>query len=199
MTATDITYHGRMGRWEPGAPDRLRLAALELFRTQGYEETTVADLARAAGVTERTFFRHFADKREVLFDSQNLMNRLFLAAVTEAPDDAPPFEIVDRALRAVGAELFTEERHPWATERAAVIASHPGLLERESLKMTTLATELGAAFRDRGMPEPSASLLAQSAVAVFQTTFTMWVAPGETRAFDDLGREVAARLRTLVA
>lgn len=185
-----------MGRWEPDARSRMTLAALELFGDQGFEGTTAADIARAAGVTERTFFRHFADKREVLFDNQQRLNALMVAAVEDAPEHAEPFILVDRAMGAA-AQVFDEERRAFARTRAGVIASHPSLLERESLKLATLAGQLAAAFRDRGTTEPAASLLGQSAVAVFHTTFAMWVAEGETRTFPELAHLAASELRTL--
>jgi AcrR family transcriptional regulator len=185
-----------MGRWEPDARGRMILAALELFRDRGYDETTVADIAGAAGVTERTFFRHFADKREVLFDGEDRLHDSFLAAVDDAPAGVGTAELLDR-VAAAAAAYFPEERRPFATTRSGIIASHSSLQERESLKLTTLATDLGAALRDRGMPEPAASLLGQSAVAAFHVTFATWVSPGEERSFAEISPVVLAELRAL--
>ena len=79
-----------MTRWEPGAPERLAQAALELYAERGFEQTTVAEIAKRAGLTERTFFRHFTDKREVLFAGQDDFQRLFVTEVEAAPADATP-------------------------------------------------------------------------------------------------------------
>src|SRR3954447_24190068 len=86
-----------MVRWEPGATDRLRVAALELYVEQGFEQTTVGEIAKSVGLTERTFFRHFADKKEVLFDGQDQLQKAFVAAVGAAPA-GPPFDLIAAAL-----------------------------------------------------------------------------------------------------
>lgn len=185
-----------MGRWEPDARNRMSRAALDLFREKGFEETTAADIARAAGVTERTFFRHFVDKREVLFDSQQRLNTLMIAAVTDAPERTGAFDLVERTVTAA-ADIFGEDHRTFARKRAAVIASHPSLRERELLKLATLGAQLADACRARGMSEPAASLLGQSAMAAFHTTFTMWVADDEERSFRQLARLTSAELRTL--
>src|SRR3954452_1521203 len=101
MSHGDITYDARMGRWEPGAAGRLREAAMELYVAQGYEQTTVAEIAERAGVTARTFFRHFADKREVLFGGSEQLQELIASAAEAAPADAGPVEVVAAALAAV--------------------------------------------------------------------------------------------------
>src|SRR3954447_24119140 len=98
MSHHDITYDHAMGRWEPGAAGRLREAALELYVAHGYEQTTVAEIAERAGVTARTFFRHFADKREVLFAGSEALQEGMAAAVATAPADAGPLEAVAAAL-----------------------------------------------------------------------------------------------------
>src|SRR3954447_7082112 len=100
MSGTDVNYHHRMGRWQPGAQDRLQQAALELFAEQGFEQTSVAGIAERAGVTERTFFRHFADQREVLFAGQDEFQAPFLTAIAAAPASASALELVAAALDA---------------------------------------------------------------------------------------------------
>jgi len=187
-----------MGRWEPDAPSRLRDAALTLFQDNGYEQTTVAEIARTAGVTDRTFFRHFADKREVLFDGQHALRDTFVRAVTEASDDAAPLAVVEAALQAV-AEHFPLERRAFSRQRGRIIAANPGLQERELLKMATLTDAMADAFRRRGLGDPAAGLSAQAAVAVFHTAFAQWIAPDEDRAFGDLCRAALDELRALTA
>src|SRR5665213_3441054 len=104
-----------MVRWEPGSGGRLAQAAMELYVERGFEQTTVADIAERAGLTERTFFRHFADKREVLFSGQDEFLDSFVATVASAPDDAPPLEAVAAALQAAATDF--EPRRPWSQER----------------------------------------------------------------------------------
>src|SRR5215469_14619637 len=105
-----------MARWEPNARERLALAALELFAERGYENTTVTDIAQRAGLTKSTFFRHFQDKREVLFGDGTL-NGLVAGAIAAAPPTATPLEAVAHALDAVGREVFTQARREFGARR----------------------------------------------------------------------------------
>src|SRR6476660_8792719 len=130
MTATDIALYARsMVRWEPNARGRLEQAALELYRARGYDSTTVAEIAERAGLTERTFFRYFTDKREVLFGGSGALQELLVSAVATAPDSAAPIEAVAAALDAAGA--FLQERRAFARQRQAVIAATTEMQERE--------------------------------------------------------------------
>src|SRR3954467_9909661 len=121
-----------MGRWQPDARGRLQKAAMELYRERGFEQTTVADIAAQAGLTERTFFRYFADKREVLFSGSTELRERMGAAVAEGPEGSPPLEAVAAALDAT-AEVFAE-RHVHARRRQHVLAANPVLAEREAAK-----------------------------------------------------------------
>src|SRR5690348_6193255 len=123
-----------MARWEPGARERLQAAALELFATRGFEQTTATEIAQSVGLTERTFFRHFSDKREVLFAGQQLFVQAFLAGVDAAPPDASPIEIVACALRSA-VSFFPDERRPHSRIRQSVIDQNPALQERERHKL----------------------------------------------------------------
>src|SRR6478735_12019057 len=105
MSAAVITYDQCMGRWEPNARGRLEQAALELYVERGFEQTTVADIAARAGLTERTFFRHFADKREVLFSGAGALQELLVSTVAAAPDSMAPIDAVAAAIEAAGALL----------------------------------------------------------------------------------------------
>lgn len=162
-----------MGRWEPDARTRLTQAGIELFEARGYDQTTVADIAAAAGLTERTFFRHFADKREVLFDGSAALEAQMVAAVAQAPADASPPDAV-RAALAAAADFF-DGRRPYARRRQAVVSADPVLVERELLKLARLADALRGALRDRGVAEPDATLAAEVGVLVFRVGFTRWL------------------------
>ncbi|WP_372664550.1 TetR/AcrR family transcriptional regulator [Amycolatopsis kentuckyensis] len=185
-----------MVRWEPGTAERLQKAALELFATRGYEQTTAAEIAQAVGLTERTFFRHFSDKREVLFQGQELLVQAFLDGIDAAPADASPFEVVACALRSAAA-FFPDERRPHSRTRQSVIDRNPALQEREHHKLTTLATTVATALRARGVDDVAATLAAESGATVFGIAFTRWLR--EERSLADIAAEVLAELLTLAA
>ena len=138
MTVAVIPLRFSMSRWQPNARGRLEEAALDLYTERGFDETTVAEIAERAGLTERTFFRHFADKREVLFGGQDALLQLFVGRVVDAPQSMPPLEAVGAALMAVGP--FFEGRHKHARRRQAVIAANPRLQERELIKLSAIAS-----------------------------------------------------------
>lgn len=187
-----------MGRWEPGARGRLEVAALELVSENGFDRTTVAEIAARAGVTERTFFRYFADKREVLFSGGNALEEYLVRQVAKAPDSAGPLDAIAGALQAAASEIFAE-RHAFARQRQAAIESNTDLQERELLKLAALTKALAAALRDRGVGEPSASLAAESGVAVFKTAFARWVGDGNENDLGQLISETLAELRAAVS
>jgi AcrR family transcriptional regulator len=162
-----------VGRWSPDAAGRLREAALDLFATVGYEETTVADIAERAGVTARTFFRYFRDKPEVLFAGSENLEREMVAAVRGAPPDASPRAALDAAL-GTAASLISE-RADFARRRHAVISAHPALVERETMKMARLAEALAEALRESGVTDPGAAMTAHAGVAAFRVAFACWV------------------------
>jgi len=167
-----------MGRWEPNARGRLAQAALTLYAEQGFEQTTAAEIARAAGLTERTFFRHFADKREVLFYGTGTLQDLMVRALTDAPPGATAMDAVGQVLQTVGA--LVQETPEIARLRAAVVAANPELRERELVKLAEIATAMACALRDRGVPEPAASLAAEAGIAVYKVAFARWVSePGQ--------------------
>jgi AcrR family transcriptional regulator len=186
-----------MGRWEPDARGRLAQAALELYAERGFEQTTVADIAERAGLSERTFFRHYSDKREVLFTTQEEFERLFLTGLEAAPEGALPLEAVATALRSVAAVF--EPRRPWSLVRQGVIDANPALQERESLKLNGVARSLTAALLERGVTEPTASLTAQAGMAVFHVSFQRWIAPENTRTLGDVMDEALAALKAAAA
>jgi AcrR family transcriptional regulator len=177
-----------MTRWEPNARGRLELAALELYRERGYDQTTVAEIAKRAGLTERTFFRYFADKREVLFYGSGLLRDGLVKGIEDAPAGLPPIDAVGTALEAVTG-IF-EERGELARQRQAVVAATPELQERELIKLANLSAALAGALRRRGVTDPGASLAAEAGVAVFRVAFQRWVA----QAADDSGGQTLAQL-----
>jgi AcrR family transcriptional regulator len=183
-------------RWEPDARGRLQSAALDLYVSRGYEQTTVAEIARSVGLTERTFFRHFADKREVLFDGQHLFQQAFLDGIAAAAANATPLEMIASAL-AVSAQPFSDERRLWSRRRQAVIAANPALQEREQLKLAALVSAVAEELRNHAVPEPTATLAAHSCVTVFEVAFAQWIAEGEDRSLIDIEHEALAELASL--
>ncbi|MEV7687789.1 TetR family transcriptional regulator [Streptomyces bungoensis] len=186
-----------MSRWQPNARERLAKAALELYGERGFEQTTVAEIAGRAGLTERTFFRHYADKREVLFAGARELEELFVRAVAGAPASAAPIDALASGLEAA-AEAFAG-RHAFARRRQAVITANAELQERELIKLASLAAALAAALRDRGVGEPAASLTAEAGVAVFKIGFERWIGADEEREMAQLLRESLAELRAVAA
>jgi AcrR family transcriptional regulator len=185
-----------MVRWEPGARERLQAAALELFATRGFEQTTAAEIAESVGLTERTFFRHFSDKREVLFYGQDQFLRAFIDGVDAAPPDASPIEVIASSLEAAAA-LFPDERRPYSRLRQSVIDQNPALQERELHKFARLAVAVAEALRARGIGEPAATLAAQSGATVFGIAFAQWIREGERRSLTDIAAEVLRELVSL--
>ena len=164
---------GGMSRWQPNARGRLEQAAYELFLGQGYEETTVADIAKRAGLTERTFFRHYADKREVLFGGSAALRDELLRVLEGLPPALPTIEAVRLAVEAMSSLM--NGRRAAARERHRVVAAHADLQERELIKRATLTAALAQALHRRGVPEPTASLAADMGMAVFYVGFGHWL------------------------
>jgi AcrR family transcriptional regulator len=170
-------------------------AAMDLFAERGFEQTTAGDIAERAGVTERTFFRHFTDKREVLFDSAAAMQRAAHDAIVAAPAGCSPLDAALAGMVAGGGLL--EGRRDHVVRRSRIVAANPSLHERELLKLTSMADTAAEALRGRGVAEPAASLAAHSAVTVFRIAFARWVSADEPPAFADCIAEAAIALRAL--
>jgi AcrR family transcriptional regulator len=197
MSAAVITYDQGMGRWEPNARGRLEQAALELYVERGFEQTTVAAIAERAGLTERTFFRHFADKREVLFWGAATLQELLVSAVASAPDSLAPIDAIATALEAAGAAI--QEGGERAQRRQVVIAANPELQERELIKLASLASAMAGALRRRGVRDPAASLTAEAGIAVFKVAFERWISDPGQRDFPQLIRDSLGELRAVTA
>ena len=161
-----------MARWEPNASGRLTEAAMELFAERGYGKTTVGDIAARAGLTERTFFNYFTDKREVLFAGSEDFVKHVVDAVRAAPKWRGPLDVVLSACESTND--FFEERRAFARKRNALIAAHPELQERELMKMMSLAASLTGTLEERGTSRAAASLAAEAGVAIVRVGFDRW-------------------------
>ncbi len=186
-----------MARWEPDSRGRLEEAALALYGERGFENTTVAEIAESAGLTERTFFRHFADKREVLFGGAAMLEELLVNSVAGAPDSAAPIDAVVAALEAAGALL--QERRAFARRRQMVIAANAELRERELIKLASLASALADSLRGRGVSDPAATLTAEAGIAVFRVAFDRWLEEGNRKDLSRLIRESLDELKAVTS
>jgi AcrR family transcriptional regulator len=186
-----------MGRWEPNASGRLREAAMALYVERGYEQTTVADIAERAGLTARTFFRYFADKREVLFNGSVALQEQMVEALDAVPVSASPMDAVAAALDAAAAMLG--QHRDFSRQRQAVIAANGELRERELIKMAALAVALADGLRRRGVAEPDASLAAEAGIAVFRVAFARWLSEPKERKLAQVMRDSLGQLRALTA
>lgn len=195
MSVTDITRMEFMGRWEPDARGRLVQSALELYAEQGFEQTTALQVAERAGVTERTFFRHFSDKREVLFQASADLQALVVSAIAAAPQSMSPIDVVGGAMESAASVLEGNRSH--SQRRAQVIAANASLQERELLKLSTLGIGVAAALRERGIPELAANLLAEMGVTVFKVGFETWIDPATTATFAECIHDALVELRVL--
>jgi AcrR family transcriptional regulator len=192
-----MDYASGVARWEPDARGRLDQAAMDLYRERGFAETTVAEIAARAGLTERTFFRYFADKREVLFWGAQLLERFILERIAEAPAKITPLQVVASALAATGA-IF-EERRERARVRQALIVAHAELREREVMKLAALTATIAEALRTRGVREPTASLTAEAGMAVFKVGFERWLGDTGKKDFAHHIRAALGELRAITS
>ena len=169
---------------------------MELFQERGYAETTVEDIAARAGLTERTFFRYFADKREVLFSGSKDLERIMLESIQAAAPDAAPLEVVAGALEAAASLLQDRRDLQFARARYALVTRHAELQERELIKLAALGAAVGQALRERGTPDAAASLAAEAGMAVFKVGFEHWI---NERKPHDFAAHIRSALETLRA
>jgi len=186
-----------MVRWEPDSRGRLAQAAMALYAERGFDDTTVAQIAQRAGLTERTFFRHFADKREVLFAGADELVACFVSAIESAPPTATPIDAVACSLEAAAA-VFAPRREG-SKRRQAVIAANPELQERELIKLARLAHAMADALRRRGVKDPAATLSAEAGVTVFRVGFEEWVRPATTTELSQLFCAALSELKAVTA
>jgi AcrR family transcriptional regulator len=188
-----------MARWQPNTRERLVRAALDLFTEQGYDATTVSEIAeRAGGLTKMTFFRHFPDKREVLFAGQGVHSRLLADAIAAVPDSATPLQAVTAALDAISS-VFTDDRREFAAQLRAVIAGNSELRERAEFKRAGLTEAMREALGKRGVPDLTASLAAELGIRAFYRAFDQWADPASQRTLTDLARHALDELRVAAA
>jgi AcrR family transcriptional regulator len=188
-----------MARWKPDSRGRLVDAAMELYAKHGFEQTTVAQIAEHAGLTERTFFRHFADKREVLFSGSEALGEALVDAVARAPAAAAPIDAAAAGLEAAAAMLEDQRSREFASRRQAIIAGSAELRERELIKLASWAAAIADALRRRGLTEPAASLTAEVAMAVFRTGFQRWIDHGGDQDLRSAIRDSLDELKSLLA
>jgi AcrR family transcriptional regulator len=199
MSAAVVSTIRAMGRWEPNARGRLEQAAMELYGERGFDQTTVAEIAARAGLTERTFFRHYADKREVLFGGSELLAELLAASAASAPDPATPLDAVAAALEQVGALIDESRGRDFARARRSIIAANADLQERELIKLASWAATLARALRQRGVDDRASTLAAETGIAVFRVAFDRWVGDGNNTDLPALIRESLIELKALTA
>jgi AcrR family transcriptional regulator len=187
-----------MGRWKPDSRGRLQEAALALYSERGFDQTTAAEIAKRAGLTERTFFRHFADKREVLFGGSALLRERIVAGVAGAPPGAAPLDAVAGGLDAA-ASMLGEGRRDLAAQRHAVIAANPELSERELAKLADYSAAVAGTLRGRGVAEPQASLAAGAGMTVLRVALERWANGDDDRDLPAVMRVAMAELRAVTA
>ena len=197
MTVAVITRISVVARWEPDARGRLEQAALALYGERGFENTTVAEIAERAGLTERTFFRHFADKREVLFGGAVAFQDAIVGTLARAPESLAPIDAVAAGIAAAG-DMMPAEPGP-ARQRRAIIAANVDLRERELSKLASLSAALAGTLRERGLPDADAGLTAEIGIALFRTAYDRWTADGNERPFADLVHESTDQLKMLTS
>lgn len=197
-TVNPVVYDRSMGRWQPDSRGRLQEAALALFAERGFDQVTAAEIAARAGLTERTFFRHFADKREVLFGGSALLGERIVAGVVGAAAGAGPLDAVASGLDAAAA-MLGEFRRDLSRQRYAVIAANPELRERELAKLADYAAAVAGALGERGVPEPQASLAAEAGMAVLRVGMERWAGGADSRDLGAVVRDAMAELRAVAA
>lgn len=185
-----------MGRWEPNARERLVEAAMELFQERGYARTTVEEIAARAGLTERTFFRYYSDKREVLFSGSKGLEELLRGTIAVAPVATAPFAAVIAALEATSS--FFEGRREFAAKRHLLIEAHPELHERELNKLSALSTTMMESLCKRGVAEDEAILAAEAGILIFKIAFEAWVKDQKHLEFVEHVRAVREKLAFLI-
>lgn len=185
-----------MTRWAPDPRERLQAAALQLFESKGFDDVTAKEIALAAGLSERTFFRHFETKHEVLFAEGPILLGAILDAMDAAPSTASPHAVLTTVCRRLAA-MF-EPRRAYLRERATVISREPALRQREALKDHEWAGVIAANLGRRGVNDARAAALAAATTAMFRVVYNGWTTDRAAttlttrleRALEDLGLTV---------
>jgi AcrR family transcriptional regulator len=185
---------GAVPRWQPDGRERLIAAALQLFSEQGYDETTVAEIAERAGLTKSTFFRHFPDKRNMLSAGQETLSRLLVEGIAGAPPEATALAAVGAGLQRAASAMgpFNRELAP---QLQAAIAASTELQERYALKQVGFVAAMGGALRGRGVPEPTASVAAELGALAFKQAYAAWIAGDDDQDLAQLSLDTLEQLR----
>jgi AcrR family transcriptional regulator len=186
-----------MPRWRPDARARLQEAALTLYSEQGFDETTVAEIAGRAGLTKRTFFRYFADKREVLFWGADRLEELLVTAVDAAPAAAPALDVIALALDTLAVRF--EDQRAIAALRLRIVAASPDLRERQLIKLASLAEAVARSLRARGVGDTAAILAAEAGISVMRVAYDQWIDESNQDTLQHLAAESLAQLREVAA
>lgn len=165
-----------------------------LYDRHGYDQTTT-QIAQQAGLAQRTFFRHFADKREVLFGGAHRLQEFLVRGVNDAPASTALLEAVTGAMSAAS-EVFPAERD-LSRQRQRIIAANPELQEREQIKLTSLSAALSGALRERGVPDRAVRLAADVGIAVFKAAYERWLQEPDQEDFGELMRDALEQLRAV--
>ena len=187
-----------VSRWAPDARERLETAALALFVANGYEETTVAQIADHAGLNRATFFRHFVDKREVLFGGEDVLAQLFADGIRSAAPHATLLECLNAAFAAASA-VMTPQQRAKAVQRALVVAANTEVQERGLLKHARIATSIGTALRERGADELTARLGAEVGMLAFTVAVARWIQAADDEPFAHHAAGALSDLQTRAA
>ncbi|MEU0603667.1 helix-turn-helix domain-containing protein [Streptomyces sp. NPDC006393] len=187
-----------MARWQPNASQRLADAALDLFAERGYDNTTVLDIAQRAGLAKSTFFRHFENKRAVLFGEDAVTGPL-VAAISEAPPEATPLEAVGRGIEALGQSVFTPAHRAFSARRRTAIEAHPDLQEREALKGLSLTGSIAQALSDRGASALVARAVAELAALALKVAYEQWSDTDNADDYGDLARRILSDVQAAVS
>ncbi len=185
-----------MSRWKPNAEQRLTRAALDLYAARGYDKTTVGDIAAHAGVTSRTYFRYFPDKREVLFGGSARLRSRIGGSLRDAPADMAPLDATLYAMSTCD-DLFHLGEHEYLRQRDAVISSSDELKEREARKLASIAADIVAGLVERGSDQGAAQLVADLALVVFKQASRLWMDDPTVPFADQLQRASTQARETL--
>ncbi len=176
-----------MPRWPEDSRTRLIDSSLALFVEHGYAEVTVDDIAERAGVSARTFFRHFPDKEEVLFADDDELLPVLLAAIGSGEAGQSAEHDMARALLTL-AEQFQPDREQ-LSHRQRIIDSHVALSGRELAKQARWQQSVMDALVARGYSVEQSDLLAAIGFAIFRRALHAWLA-------EPSGPRLAERIQT---
>ncbi|MBB4005578.1 TetR/AcrR family transcriptional regulator [Aurantimonas endophytica] len=154
------------------ARERFESAAYALFQDHGYAETTVPQIAAKAGLTERTFYRYFSDKREVMFWRADAHRSAIMKEIMNAPVGLHPLDVVAGSFSAIAP--FIDGHRPIVKLRQSLISAYVELHERELMKLHNLALAIDSGLQQRGIQPSFSRVLAEIGAAVFKVALQNW-------------------------